>query len=537
MARRSNVRHWIRLTPLVAIVLGTAACAPSATTNAAQGTLTVDYSSLGSQNFIPALGTDYDKEYTDLTNEPLIYLQHTTLAYIPGLATSWSSSTDGLTWTFNIRHNVPFHPGNWGDVTAADVKFTIETAMGPTSTWYSLSTWKASLASIDTPSTYQVVIHLKSLMPTILSDLSSQDAALSILSQKYIDAKGLQYAETHPVGTGPYILSSQVRDSNMKFQEVGNWRIKPEFKYVVLNLVPEETTRIAQLEAGTADIIELDTQGLEELGKQPHITTQLIQDAWNLHMLPGGLYTDRKQYIPVPYADPRVRMAMSLAINRAELSKALFDGTAEPATSWGVYSFSDEIPNLPYNPTEAKQLLAAAHWPSNYTFTLYADTLPNVGDDTLVAEAIAGMLGQVGIKVNVEQGDLASLQTKSLGFQTTGDLLMNPSTLFLDPQAPWDVLFHCGAVYESFCDPKLDSLLDQLGQTINESQRITIEKEFQNQLINVDMADIPLVRGSTIFAVNTSDVANWVPTRGLAPINLEYATPPGAANATSLFQP
>ncbi|HRE00766.1 MAG TPA: ABC transporter substrate-binding protein, partial [Ilumatobacteraceae bacterium] len=68
---------------------------------------------------------------------------------------------------------------------------------------------------------------------------------------------------TQPVGTGPYVLKSQQRGSSMTFEALPeHWRVVPEFQTITLNLVPEETTRLANLRTGAADIVQLSGSSL-----------------------------------------------------------------------------------------------------------------------------------------------------------------------------------------------------------------------------------------------------------------------------------
>ncbi|HEY3484354.1 MAG TPA: ABC transporter substrate-binding protein, partial [Ilumatobacteraceae bacterium] len=328
---------------------------------APEGELVVDVETLNSENFIVSLGHEAETSYTSLVYETLLYAKHDTLELMPGLATEWTTSDDGLSWTFTLREGVMFHDkdGNEaGELTSADVKATIETAMGTNSTWYALTTWQAVLDSIDTPDPYTVVINLTAPYPGLPGDVSSLAGGLQILSAEHLADVGVEGALTDPVGTGPYVLESQSRGASMTLRALPeHWRVVPEFETIRFDIVPEETTRLANVRSGAADIAQLSGVSLASAGD---VDIQETPDAWTSHVTLGGLYFDRPEYVDVPYADASVRHAFSMAIDREALAETLYGGAAEPGTGWGLYTFSSELTPPPYDPDEARRLLEEA---------------------------------------------------------------------------------------------------------------------------------------------------------------------------------
>jgi peptide/nickel transport system substrate-binding protein len=501
------------------------------------GELVVDVSTLGTENFIVALGHEEDSTYTSLVNETLVYLKHDTLEFEPGLATSWTVSPDGLAWTFKLRDGVTFHNPDGseaGAFTSADVKFTIETAMGPTSNWYALNTWTALLKSVETPDPLTVVINLNAPYPGLIGDFASSVGGLQIQSKAHVDAVGLEAALTQPVGTGPYVLKSQQRGSSMSFEALPeHWRVVPEYKTITFDLVPEETTRVASLKSGDADIAQLSGASLPTLDSS--IRTQQTPDAWTSFISIGGLYSDRPEYKDVPYADANVRKALALAIDRDAIAKTLYGGAAAPATSWGLYPFSNELTAPAYDPDQAKQLLKDAGWPSDYVIELWVQASPQLGDVQTLTEAIAGMWDAVGVKTKIVPIDAATAQQRYQAFDVAGTMSASAGRFWFDPQPAWQVLFHSGALYESFYTPELDTLIDDLAATIDPDARLVKERAVVDYMIAQTVV-IPLVTGTSVYGFSDA-LGEWPALRGPLPLYLEYTTHPTSSNLFRLFEP
>src|SRR5690606_6500068 len=122
----------------------------------------------------------------------------------PDLAESWSTSEDGLTWTFNLRKDVKFHDGTPFNAEAA--KFNLDRIRDPQLGSPNRSYYSA-LESVTAPSEYVLQIKTKYPSPTLLEVLAEEWSAIS--SPTAVQEKGRAYGR-NPVGTGPYVFESWV---------------------------------------------------------------------------------------------------------------------------------------------------------------------------------------------------------------------------------------------------------------------------------------------------------------------------------------
>jgi peptide/nickel transport system substrate-binding protein len=263
---------------------------------------------------------------------------------------------------------------------------------------------RALIQDIETPAPDRVVIVTKEptlIIPTYLSRSLSTEGM--VLPKKYIEANGDDVFARKPVGTGPYKFVEQVTGSHIKLAAVDHhWRIGvPKYKTVLFRLVPEETTRIALLRRGEADVSDVSRERVKELEREGfpvHFRKEeaIIHMWWVLG--PDGL--------PAPMKDKRVREALNLAIDRAEIAQSIFAGRAEPAAipfglSWAFKDIGFRVtPEMAYayDPARAKKLLAEAGHPNGFPLDVYAFQLPGLPEGKAFAEAIAGYWEKIGVK-------------------------------------------------------------------------------------------------------------------------------------------
>jgi peptide/nickel transport system substrate-binding protein len=387
---------------LLSLALGGLVVAPPALAQA-KSELVVALSSFSAETVDPALQGHNVKYYLSLMFD---YLVGTTPDGQPsqagGLASRWESSADHKRWTFHLRKGVRFHSGE--EMTSEDVKFSLQRAMGKRSTTGYAGPLRTLIQDIETPAPDRVVIVTKEptlIIPTYLSRSLSTEGM--VLPKKYLETNGDDVFARKPVGTGPYRFVEQVTGSHIKMAAVDNhWRIGvPKYKQITFRLVSEETTRIAMLRRGDVDLADVSRERVKELEREG-FPVHFRRDEAIVHMWwvlgPDGRVG--------PTSDKRVREALNIAIDRAEIAQAIFAGRAEPAgipmgLSW---SFKDvgfkATPDMAYayDPARAKKLLADAGFAGGFPLDIYAFQLPGLPEGKAFAEAVAGYWEKVGVK-------------------------------------------------------------------------------------------------------------------------------------------
>jgi peptide/nickel transport system substrate-binding protein len=368
--------------------------------------LTVALSSFSTETLDPALSGHIVKYYLSLIFD---YLVGSTPDGQPspagGLATKWENSPDFKRWTFHLRKGVKFHNGD--DVTSEDVKFSLERAMGKRSTTGYAGPLRTLIQAIETPAPDRVVIVTKDptlIIPTYLSRALSTEGM--VLPKKYIEANGDDAFARKPVGSGPYKFVEQVTGSHIKLTAVdSHWRIgTPKYKNATFRLVPEETTRIALLRRGEVDVADVSRDRVKEIER----------DGFPIHMrreeaILSMWWAFGPDGWTAPAKDKRVREAMNIAIDRAEVAQSIFAGSAEPAAipmglSWSFRDIGFKVgPEMgyTYDPNRAKKLLADAGHGSGFALDVYAFQLPGLPEGKAFAEAVAGYWDKIGIKTKL----------------------------------------------------------------------------------------------------------------------------------------
>ncbi|MDO8674338.1 MAG: ABC transporter substrate-binding protein, partial [Dehalococcoidia bacterium] len=169
-----------------------------------------------------------------------------------GIAERWDVAPDGMSHTYYIRKGVKFHDGS--DLTAADVKFSMDRMLAPDSVAQTYAAlYRGALASVDVKDDYTVIFRFKAPQFEPLTYMDSGMTA--VMPKKYIQEKGVDYFQKHPIGSGPWKLTSFELGNRMDLEAVENhWRATPKFKNVTLLNVKEESTAVAMVKTGELDM-------------------------------------------------------------------------------------------------------------------------------------------------------------------------------------------------------------------------------------------------------------------------------------------
>ena len=271
----------------------------------------------------------------------------------PDLAESWTSSEDGLTWTFNLRKGVQFHSG-YGEMTAEDVVFSLNRAADEKTS----SAYKSyeNVESVTAKDNYTVVIKLSKNVPSLLGLVANFHGGM-VMSKKAAEKLG-DGLKMNPVGTGPFAFSEYKPKRNVTL--VANdkyFRGRPKIDKIEYRYLPDPASRELAFKKGELDLIYglREQRWVERMRKEDGVKV----DIFGL----GELRTLHLNTTIKPLDDIRVRKAIAYAISRDELVAFIGQDVSQRAYSIvpnGYLGSTSDVPKYEYDPEKAKALLKEA---------------------------------------------------------------------------------------------------------------------------------------------------------------------------------
>jgi peptide/nickel transport system substrate-binding protein len=332
----------------------------------------------------------------------------------PGLATSWTVSPDGLTYTFKLRDDVTFCSGK--KMTAKDVVATYERWLDPETK--GLVKWRmGDVDKVTAPDDVTVEYKLKKPFSELLYQMTQYfHTVLNVDQAKQL---GADFGVKGFDGTGPYCFESWTpRDSTVLTKHKGYKWGPPIYDYteaqvdkVTWKVVPEENTRVTALQAGQADASQyVPYWSIKELQANKNLSvTKAANFFWTYFI---GFKVDKELV-----SDVRVRQAMNLAVDQKAITEAVTFGFAEPASTMlmpNVLDFNAKLNRAAYgeNVKEAEKLLDEAGWKKGSDGFRYKDgkkLAPLIygisGAFKEIAEAVQGDLRKVGVDLQIQLFD------------------------------------------------------------------------------------------------------------------------------------
>lgn len=304
---------------------------------------------------------------------------------LPGLATEWDQSVDMVELT--LREDVVFHDGTPFDAEVAKANLLRARDAGAPPIAQQL----ANIESIDVLDATRLRLHLAAPAPALLYNLARTAGMM-------ISPAAFETAAEMPVGTGPWVFNADESTPDVQYVFDGFpdfWDPQQQgLERVVILILPDAAARLGALRSGEVDAAAFlpveDIATLESEGFSL-VTNEAVH--MGLHIL------DREGSIVPEFADERVRLALSYAIDREALVDVVTSGYGTPMTQRfreGQYAYAPEIEDLGYSPERARELLAEAGV-ENLEFTA-----PTFGPGMGEMQAIAGFLQEVGITMNIE---------------------------------------------------------------------------------------------------------------------------------------
>ncbi len=417
---------------------------------------------------------------------------------------------------FKLRKGIKWHDGT--EVTADDVKFTYEKVIDPNT-----ATVRAS--------TYRDVREVKVLDKYTLSILYNKPYAPCVSSWYMIVPKHIFEKEPdfnnskynrEPVGCGPYKFVKWVSDSYIELEAVDTyWRGKPPFKKMIFKILPNNVSAFNELLAGQIDILGLtpyqwkfqtnNARFLNNFNKYKYMTPGYGYIGYNLDPEKCKLFLDK-----------RVRQALSYAIDRDAIIKALDYGLGEKCyspihpSSW---AYNPNVKKYEYNPELAKKLLAEAGWKDvdgdgilekdvdgdgkldKFRFTL----MTSAGSDDIKkrAELIQSYWKKIGVDCQLKFIEW-TVFLKNYVYPRNFEAIMLGWALGMDPDqySIWaSDQIEGGFNRIGYVNPEVDKILEEARETFDREKRKKLYWKFQ-EIIAEDCPYTFLMIGPSLVAVH-----------------------------------
>jgi peptide/nickel transport system substrate-binding protein len=310
---------------------------------------------------------------------------------------------EGQSVTITLKKGIKFHDG--ADLNAEAVKWNLEKSIEAGRSQVK------NIASIDVVDEHTVKINLSSPDSLLIPNMTLS-TGMMMSPKSYEENGGEKWAESHPVGTGPFKFVSWERDKKITYEKFeGYWQQGlPYLDKIEFIPIPDTMSAVASFKNGDLDLLyavePANAKDLEnskfEILRGPRPTSQLA-------MIPDSAHENSI------LADVKVRKAVGYAIDFKSITETLGLGyyipTFQLATE-GSFAYNPDVEGYPYDPKKAKQLLAEAGYPDGFSITLYG--LSNQEYSNLMT-AIQGYLSKVGIEAKIEMMDQLRYDTMLTG--------------------------------------------------------------------------------------------------------------------------
>ncbi|MDO3408403.1 ABC transporter substrate-binding protein [Saccharibacillus sp. CPCC 101409] len=471
----------------------------------------------------PAIVTDGESiKIAQQVFDPLLAYKSGTTEVEGALAESWEISDDALTYTFKLRQGVKFHDGT--DFNADAVVFNFNRWSDPNSKFkfegdsfdYYDSMFGPDgsrvIKSVEAKDESTVVITLNQPQAPFLQNLAMP--AFSIASPAAVEKSGADF-KSNPVGTGPFVFKEWKRSDSITLDKNPDYWQEglPKLDKVIVRSIPDNTARFNALQNGEIDLMEdLSPDDLATLESNPDLQ-KFNRPPFNVGYL--GFNVEKK-----PFDDPKVRIALSHAVDKQGIIDAFFAGQAEPAKNpmppslWG---YNDSIEDYDYNLDEAKKLLADAGYPNgiDQALTFYAMPVPRpyMPDGRKVAEVIQASFEQIGVKVNIESPEWATYLDDLKNGKKADLFMLGWTGDNGDPDNFLYTLLDKDSIgsnnYSRYVSEPLHELLVKAQQETDQDARAKLYEEAQ-VIIHDDAPWVPLVHSTPLLA-GSAKVQGYVP--------------------------
>ena len=504
------------------------------------GVLNIGYSQLGPPKFIPKLSGSPQTSINISVLWESMWHSDSNGNVIPRLVKEWSVSDDGNVWTLHLEENIPFHKGK-GNMTAQDMIWSMDNIVSEGTVSGRLAQrqtiFYAEGGGMTAVDDHTLQVDTTANGPrfdlTWYSTSALLTGALPIMSQAHFESLGEERAGVEdPIGTGPWQHVEHKTSEVWKLEAVqDHWRKTPNFAELNIWEIAEESTRIANFQAGKMDSIHMSLESLPVLEQVEGVKFLRLPGGGQTHInIHGQMYIDRPDLgtprnssLPWISSNPdlnsveweqarKVREAMSIAIDRELIVETLLGGAGEVNSTFGWMGHEARLNELQdtlvyeYNPERAKQLLEEAGYGDGFDIVMALTTRPFPGT-VQMGEVACVMWEEIGIRCAQERSQMSAFRPKFVdrsheGVNTHGvGPLPEPLVTYSSS------LVAAGVINYGIEHPWLDAKIAEAMETFDDEQRFALQREvaqwvFDNAVI------LPMYKVNWIFPLGPN-VDTW----------------------------
>ncbi len=394
----------------------------------------------------------------------------------PGLADSWTSP-DAKSLQLKLHPGVKFHDGEPFDAVA--VRFSLDRIADidpatnkpyPVGDSHRLNSAFASnfgsLDHVEVVDPLTVMLHLNRPDSGLLANLGT----LQMVPPAYFAQVGNAGFALKPVGTGPFTFVEWVRDDHVTLAANQDYWNSPRGKALVAKVIfrpiPDVATRISELTTGGIQIMQDLPPDQAGQVKAAGAKAVYLSDA---HSLAIWLTADKGGNVAknpgdqataiAALANPAVRSALNMAIDRTTLVSTILDGYGEPMNSlWvtGDKGYDLALPSIAFDPTGAKAILAQQGYPNGFAVNMDICTC----DNSAIFEAVVGMLATIGVQVTLKPAELTQFND-AWGKGDTNPLRGARLGFPVDPNTELYLWLYSGGYLSRYKNAQVDALINQ----------------------------------------------------------------------------
>jgi peptide/nickel transport system substrate-binding protein len=430
---------------------------------------------------------------------------------IPGLAESWRTTADGLTWTFTLRRNITFHDGT--PFNAEAVVFNFERWMyehhpyhkGVFEYWKSMfGGFPGFVKSVKAIDEFSVEFVLDKPMAPLLANLAMP--MFAIASPTAIKKHADNYFK-HPVGTGSFRFREWRKDDRIVLERNPEyWGEKALLDRVIFRSIVDNSARLLELQAGSIDLMEfLNPDDIPTVRSDANLQL-ILRPSMNV----GYLWWNVEKE---PFGRLDVRRAVAHAVNKRAIVEKLFGGIGVPAKNMlppSLWGYNDAVLDFEYDPAKARAYLAQAGLPNGFKTKLWAmpNPRPYMPQPTKIAEAIQADLKAVGIEAEIVTMDWATYLAKTR--EGEQDMYMLGWTG--DNGDPDNFLYWFFGQKETrsrYYNARAAQLTGQAQAIFDQEERARLYREAQI-VLKEDAANVPIAHTTPPLAAKTT-VRGYIP--------------------------